>query len=141
MWGNEKVKIGTTFPPAFFLFLQLQIHAMLINCVTLCHVSLSSNISWSLFKLKSIELVMSSKHLILCHPLLLFSIFPRVFSNESALRIWWPKYWSVRCSSSPTNKYSGLFPLGFTGWISLQSEGLSRIFTNTTAQKYQFFRA
>ena len=84
------------------------------------HVSLSFTISWSLFKVMSIELVMSSKHLILCHThLFLSSIFLsiRVFSNEIALRIW---YWSFSCSSSPSNEYSGLFPVRFTGLISLQ---------------------
>ena len=68
-------------------------------------------ISWSLFKLVSIESVMPSNHLIFCHPLLLLlSVFPsiRVFSNESALRIRWPKYWSFSFSISPSNEYSGL---------------------------------
>ena len=68
--------------------------------------------SWSLLKLMSIELVMPSNHLILCHPLLLLlSIFPsiRVFSNESVLRIRWPEYWSFSFSISPSNEYSGLF--------------------------------
>ena len=72
---------------------------------------LSFTISWSFLKLMSIELVMLSKHLILCHPLLLLpSIFPsiRVFSNESALRIRWPKYWSSSFSISPSNEHSGL---------------------------------
>ena len=67
--------------------------------------------SWSLPKLKPIESVMPSKHLILCHPLLLLpSIFPsiRVFSDESALRIRWPKYWSFSFSISPSSEYSGL---------------------------------
>ena len=71
--------------------------------------SLFSTISWSLLKLMSIESVMLSNHLILCHPLLLLpSIFTsiRVFSNESALRIRWPKYWTF--SFSPSNEYSGL---------------------------------
>ena len=66
--------------------------------------------SWSLLKVMSIESVMPSNHLILCHPLLLPpSIFPsnRVFSNESLL-IWWPKYWSFSFSISPSNEYSGL---------------------------------
>ena len=70
--------------------------------------SLSFTISWSLLKLMSIELVMTSNHLILCHPFLLPpSIFPsiRVISNDSALRIGWPKDWS--CSFSPLNEYSG----------------------------------
>ena len=67
--------------------------------------------SWSLLKLMSIESVMPSNHLILCHPLLLLpSIFPsiRVFSNESDLHIRWPKYWSFSFSISPSNEYSGL---------------------------------
>ena len=77
--------------------------------------SLSITNSWSLLKLMSIESVMPSKHLILCRPLLLPpSIFPsiRVFSNESALRIRWPKYWSFSFSISPSNEYSDGFPLG-----------------------------
>ena len=76
-----------------------------------CQASLSSVISWSLGKLMSIELVMPSNHLILCCPLLLLpSIFPsiRVFPNESALHIRWPKYWSFSFSISPSNEYSGL---------------------------------
>ena len=73
--------------------------------------SLSITNSRSLLKLMPIELVMPSNHLILCHPLLLLPwIFPsiRVFSNESALRIRWPKYWSFSFSISPSNEYSGL---------------------------------
>ena len=72
---------------------------------------LSFTISWSLLKLMCIELVMPYNPLILCHPLLLLpSIFPsnRVFSNESALHIRWPKYWSLRFGISPSSKYSGL---------------------------------
>ena len=74
-------------------------------------VFLSITNTWRLLKLMSIELVMSSNHLILCHPLLLPpSIFPsiRVFSNESTLCIRWPKYWSFSFSISPSSKYSGL---------------------------------
>ena len=73
--------------------------------------SLSFAISQSWIKLMSIELMMPSNHLILCHPLLLLpSIFPRsrVFSNELAFRIRWPKYWSIRFSTSPSNEYSRL---------------------------------
>ena len=72
-----------------------------------------------------------SNHLVLCHPLLLLpSVFPifRVFSNTSALRIRWPKYWSFSFSISPSNECSGWFPLGLTGLISLQSKELSGIF-------------
>ena len=101
--------------------------------------SLSITNSWSLLKLMSIESVMPSNHLILCHPLFFLpSIFPsfRVFSNESVLCIKWSKYWNFSCSISPSNEYSG--PLGWTGWISLQSKELSRVFSNTTIQKHQF---
>ena len=73
--------------------------------------SLSNTSSWSLFKLMSIKSVMPSKHLVLCHPLLLLpSIFPiiRVFSNELALHIRWLKYWSFSLNISPSNEYSGL---------------------------------
>ena len=76
-----------------------------------CQASLSITNFWSLLKLMSIELVMTSNHLILCHPLLLLpSIFPsiRVFSNESAVCIKWPKYWSFSLSISPSSEYSGL---------------------------------
>ena len=91
----------------------------------------------------SIELVMPSNYLILCHPLLLlFSIFPsnRIFSSESVLRIRWPKYWSFSFSISSSN-IQDWFPLGWTGWISLQSKGLQRVFSNTTVQKHQLFSA
>ena len=77
--------------------------------VTAAHqASLSISSSQSLFKLVSIKSVMASNHLILCHPLLLPSIFPiiRVFSNESVLHIRWPKYWSFNFSISPSNEYS-----------------------------------
>jgi len=90
----------------------------------------------------SIELVMPSNHLTLYCPLLLLpSTFPsiQVFSNESAVCIKWPKYWSFSFNISPSNEHPGLIPLGWTGWISLQSKGLSRVFSNTTVQKHQFF--
>ena len=76
---------------------------------------------WSLLKLMSIKSVMPSNHLILCRPLLLLpSIFPdiRVFSNESALHIRWPKYWSFHCNISPYNEYSGL-PSFRMDWLDL----------------------
>ena len=93
-----------------------------------CQASLSITNSRSLFKLMSIESVMPSNHLILCYPLLLSpSIFPsiRVFSNESVICNRWPKNCSFSFSISPSNEYSGLI-LGWTGWISLKSKGLSR---------------
>ena len=77
--------------------------------------------SWSLLRLKSIELVMPSSHLILCGPLLLLpSIFPsiRVFSNESALHIRWPQYWSFSFNTSPSNEHSGLISFRMD-WLDL----------------------
>ena len=91
-----------------------------------CQASLSFTISWNLLKLMSIESVMPSNHLVLYRPLLfLSSIFPsiRVFSNESALHIRWPKYWSFSFSISASSEYTGL--------ISLQFKGLSRVFSST----------
>ena len=105
-----------------------------------CQASLSITNSRSLPKHISIMSVMPSNHLVLCRPLLLPpSIFPsiRVFSNQSTLRIRWLKYWSF--SNSPSNEYSGLILLGLTGLISLQSKGLSRVFSSATVQKHQFF--
>ena len=123
-----------------FVVFQLLNHVWLF--VTLwtiaCQAPLSSAISWSLFKLMSIESVMLSNHLILCCPLLLLpSVFPsiKVFSNELVLLIRWPKYWSF--SVSPSNK--GWLLLGLTGLISLLSKGLSRVFSSTTIQKHQCF--
>ena len=110
--------------------------------ITACQASLSITNSRSLLKLMSIESVMPSSHLILCHPLLLLPPIPpsiRVFSSESTLWKRWPKYWSVSFNISPSNEHPGLPPLGWTGWISLQSKGLSRVFSNTTVQKHQFF--
>ena len=101
--------------------------------------SLSFTISWSLLKLIFIKSVMPSSHLAFCRPLLVLpSIFPsiRIFSNESTLHI---RCQSIEASASvlPMN-IQDWFPLGLTGWISLQSKGLSRVFSNTTVQKHQF---
>ena len=96
--------------------------------------SLSSTISQSLLKFMSIESVMLSNHLILCHPLLLLpSVFPSimVFSSESSLHIRRPKYWSFNFSINPSNEYSGLISFRIS-LISLQSKGLSRAFSRTT---------
>ena len=78
-----------------------------------------------------------------CHPLLLLPPIPpniRVLSNESTLHMRWPKYWSFSFSISPSNTQD-LSPLEWTGWISLQSKELSRVFSNNIVQKYQFFSA
>ena len=87
-----------------------------------CQAFLSFTIFWSLLKLLSIELMMLSDHLILCYPLLLLpSIFPsiRVFSNEAALHIRWPKYWSFSLASVLPMNIQDWFPLG---WTSYQSQ-------------------
>ena len=108
--------------------------------------SLSFTISWNLLKLKSIDLVMPSNYFVLSHPLLLPSIFSnelalfiRVFYNKSALHI---RGQSVGASASflPMN-IQGWFPVGLTSLISLQSKGLSRVFSSTTVRKHQFFSA
>ena len=91
-----------------------------------CQASLSFTISQSFLKLMSIESVMPSNHLILCHPLLLLpSIFPsiRVFSNELVLYIRWPKYWSFRFSISPSNDYSGLISFRIDWFDPLAVQG------------------
>ena len=130
----------------FLLFSSVQslsrVWLFVIPWTAACQASLSITNSQSLPKLMSTESVMPSNHLILSHPLLLLpSIFPsiRVFLNESAFHIRWPKYWSFSFNISPSNGYSGWFPLGWTAWISLQSKGLSRVFSNTTVRKHQFF--
>ena len=97
--------------------------------------SLSITSSRSLLKLISIESVMPSNHIILCHPLLLLpSIFPsiRVFSKESVLRIRWPEYWSFSFSISPSNEYSGLISFR-VDWLDLAVQGTLAV------QKQQFF--
>ena len=124
----------------------------LLSCVRLIatiwiaahQASLSIINSWSSPKLMCIELVMPSSHLILCCPLLLLPPIPpsiRIFSNKSTLCMRWPKYWSFSSIISPSNEHPGLISLRWTGWISLQSKGLSRVFSNTTVQKHQFFGA
>ena len=106
-----------------------------------CQASLSITNSWSFLKFMSIESVMPSNYLILCHPLLLLpSIFPsiRVFFNESALCIRWPKYWSFSFSISPSNEYSGLISFRMV-WLDLLA--VQGTLKNTTVQKHEFFGA
>ena len=99
--------------------------------------------SRSSLRLTSIESVMPSSHLILCRPLLLLPSIPpsiRVFSNESTLCMRWPKYCSFSFSIIPSNEHFGVISFRMeTGWISFQSKGISRAFSNTTVQKHQFF--
>ena len=106
-----------------FSSVQLLSHVQLfaILGISACQASLSTTNSQSLLKLMSIELVMPSSHLILCRPLLLLpSIFPSIrdFSNESALRIRWPKYWSFSFSISPSNEHPGLISFKMD-WLDL----------------------
>ena len=90
-----------------------------------CEASLSVTNSWSLLKLMSIESVMPSNHLILCRPLLLPSVFPRIriFSNVSVLCIRWRKYWSFNFSISPSSEYSGLISFGIDCFDLLAVQG------------------
>ena len=135
-----------------FSFMEILVVIQWLNCVWLFvtpwtvawQTSLSFAISKSLLKLMSTESVMPPNHLILCHPLLLLpSIFPciSVFSNESALRIRWPDYWSFSFTIRPSNEYSGLisFRTELISLISWLSKGLWKVFSNTTFQKDQFF--
>ena len=118
------------------------------SCPTLCgpmdcsQASLSFSVFWGLLKLMSIELVMPSSHLILCHPLLLLpSVFLsiRVFSNESALPIRWSKHWSFSFSISPSNEYSGLISFWIDLFDLLLFIRLLRVFFITPVWKHQFF--
>ena len=108
--------------------------------ITAHQASLSITNSWSSLRLTSIESVMPSCHLIVCCPLLLLPPIPpsiRVFSNESTLRMRWAKYGSFSFSIIPSKEIPGLISFKWTGWISLQFKGLSRVFSNTTVQKHQ----
>ena len=134
---------GKPVTPLLLLLLSRFSHVQLFVTpwTAACKASLSINNSQSLLKLMSIESVMPSNHLILCHPLLLpSSIFPsiRVFSNELALCIRWPKYWSFNFSISPSNEYSELIFFR-VNWFDL-FKGLWRVFSNTTVQKHQVFK-
>ena len=107
------------------------------------HTSLSIINSCSLLKLMSVESVMPSNHFILCHPLLLPSIFPsiRVFSNESVLHIRLPKYRSFSFNICLSNEYSGLISFRIDYFDLLAIQGTLRAFSNTIFQRHQFFGA
>ena len=118
---------GNTMTIRHFIVVQSFSHVWLFATpwTAACQVSLSFTISWNLLKFMSIELVMSPNHFILCHLLLFLpSIFPsiRVFSNEMALHIRWPKYWSFSISISPSIEYSGLISF-WMGWFDLAVPG------------------
>ena len=121
-------------------------HSVMSNSVTpwtAAHqASLSFTNSQSMLKLMSIESVTPSNHLILCRPLLLLpSILPstRVFSMSQLFTLGSQSIGASASASVLPMNIQGWFPLGLTGLISLQSKGLSRVFSNTTAQKHQFF--
>ena len=122
----------------------------LLSCIQLfatprtvaCQASLSIINLWSLLKLMSIKSVMPSNHLILCHSLLLLpSIFPgiRVFSNESVLRIRWPKYWSFSFSISLSNEYSGLISFRID-WFDLAGQGTLKSLLQLHSSEASVFR-
>ena len=120
-----------------------RVRLFVTSWITAHQASLSITNSRSSPTLMSIKLVMPSSHLILRYPLLLLPPNPRsirVFSNESTLCMRWPKYWSLSFSISPSKEHPDWSPLEWTGWISLQSKGLSRVFSNTTVQnrKHKF---
>jgi len=127
LWGHGRSH-WTTFQISYCKLL-LYSCSVMSNSATpwtaACQASLSFTMSQSLLKLMSIESMMPSNHLILCHPLLLLpSIFPgiRVFSNESILRIRWPKYWNFNFRISPSNEYSGLisFRMDWFDFLAVQ---------------------
>ena len=103
--------------------------------------SLSITNSRSSPQLMCIESVMPSSYLILCRPLFLLPPIPpsiRVFSNETTLHMRWLKYWSLSFNINPCNEHPGLISFRMN-WLILQSKGLSKVFSNTTVQKHQFF--
>ena len=120
----EKIVSPSVISPCTFRRYYQSVHLLLY--LTLCDPmdcstpGFSITSSWSLLKLMSIELVMPSKHLTLCQPLLLPSVFPsiRVFSNKSVLQIRWPKYWSFSFSISPSNEHPGLISFRMA-WLDL----------------------
>ena len=131
-----------TFDIVQFSSVQLLSHVRLFVApwIAARQASLSVTNSRSSLRLTSVESMMPSSQFILCRPLLLLPPIPpsiRVFSNESTLCMRWPKYWSFSFSIIPSKE----IPSEWTGWISLQSKGLSRVFSNTTVQKHQFFGA
>ena len=115
---------------------------MCLTLVTPWTAFLSFIISWSLLKLMSTESVMPSNHLIFCHPLLLPSIFPsiRVFSNESALRIRWPNYWSFSFSISPSSEYSELISVKIDWFDLLAVQGTLKSLLQHHSSKVSILR-
>ena len=131
------------------MFSLVQFSSVTQSCLTLCNPMNRSTPGLPVHhqlleftQLTSIESVMPSSHLILCHPLLLLPPIPpsiRVFSNESTLHMRWPKYWSFSFSIIPSKEIPGLISFRMDWLDPLQFKGLSRVFSNTTVQKHKFF--
>ena len=146
---KEVTLISLPLPFCFLLSLQIRSDQSLSRVwlfatpwIAARQASLSITNSRSSLRLMSIELVMPSSHLILCRPLLLLPPIPpsiTVFSNESTLRMRWPKYWSFSFSITPSKEIPGLISFRMD-WLDLLAE-VSRVFSNTTVQKHQFFSA
>ena len=133
-WGQLEFSwccSNVTISPRVYVLSQLlsRVRLLVTPWTAACQASLSFTVSQNLFKLMSLESEMSSNHLILCHRLLMPSIFPsiRVFSNELVLRIRWPKYWNFSFSISPSNEYSGLisFRIDWFDFFAAPREGHS----------------
>ena len=136
IFSAHRVENNKLFPQKILQFSSVQLLSYVRLFATpwtaACQASLSIANSESLLKLMSIESVMPSNHLIICHPLLRPSIFSsiRVFSNESVLHIRWPKYWNFSFSISPSNEYSGLisFRMDWLDFVPSRCQFLLRIF-------------
>ena len=123
-----RIKVIQSYQSVQFSSIQSLSHVWLFATpwTTARQACLSITNSWSLLKLMSIESVMPSNHLIFCHPLLLLPPMPpsiRVFSNESALHIRWPKYWSFSFNVSPSNEHPGLISFRMD-WLDLLGSGI-----------------
>ena len=140
---NVKINIISTWAYKFVAV----VHSL--SCVwlfetpwTIAHQApLSSTVSQSLLKLMSIESVMLSNHLILCRPISFCLQYFLASGSFPGSRLFTSEYWSFSFNISPSNEIQGWFPLGLTGLISMESKGLSRVFSSTTVQKHQFWGA
>ena len=133
------------FPPVQLCCVQSLGHVWLFGTTLTAagQASLYFNISWGSLKHMSIQLVMPSNHLILCHPFLLSSIFPsiQIFSNESVLHMRWPKYWSFSFSISPSNEHPGLISFRMN-WLDLLAvQGTLKSLLQHHSSKHQLFGA
>ena len=130
LWGGKFKSSSTTFEYMVVIVWSLSHVWLFVTPWTAAHqASLSFTISWSLLKLMSIESVMPSNHLILCHPFLLLPlIFPSIRASELALHIRWSKYWSFSFSIRPSNEYSGLISFSIDWFDLLAVQGTLKSF-------------